>query len=338
MIGFIIAKLFKNIEYYVPSKFPATIFGNVHRNLLTALPGYGIFQPCAQGKFQKTIVAFIRKLLYKCVFRQCFKMVKETYIALGSRLKGVPEVVTLGTRPNFYDYDRDERSLIVASKIILYPTRTYAQLFTTMGKEIFPSLETYLYADEKIRQTTLFYLLGIPHPLTRFYYPRHHHRITADFRFPFIAKLPRASAGGRGVFLIENEAGLAAYLKTTKIAYIQEYLPHRRDIRVILINYQPVLAYWRECEPGSFKTNVSQGGTIDFRGVPGEAIDLARYWASKCCFNDAGLDLLFYEKKWYLIEANMKYGRKALAIKGMDLKEIIRKKLLAGNLFSREDA
>jgi len=35
-----------------------------------------------------------------------------------------------------------------------------------------------------------------------------------------------------------------------------------------------------------------------------------------------------------LIEANMKYGRKGLEIKGMDLKQILREKLLSGDLFN----
>ena len=256
-------------------------------------------------------------------------MYKKPYIALGDRLKGVPEVMTLGVRPNFYDYNDEERKFIIGSDIILYPSLNYAQLFKTMGKAIFPNLETYLYADDKIKQTTLFYLLGIPHPLTRFYFTLHQHEILNDFQFPFIAKLPRASARGRGVFLIEDEDDLARYLNISKIAYIQEYLPHQRDVRVILINYQPVLAYWRESKRGTFKTNISQGGAIRFGGVPEEVIEAAQLYARKCRFNDVGLDLLFFNKKWYLIEANMIYGRRALELKGMDLKEIIRQKLLS---------
>ena len=109
------------------------------------------------------------------------------FIALGSRLQGVPEVKTLGLKPNFKDYTPQERGLILNSKRILFPTLNYAQFLTTMGKEIFPSLETYLYADEKIKQTTLFYMLGIPHPRTRTYYHLHHKDILRDFDFPFIA-------------------------------------------------------------------------------------------------------------------------------------------------------
>jgi ribosomal protein S6--L-glutamate ligase len=254
------------------------------------------------------------------------------YVALGTRLRGVPEVITLGVRPNFSDYTVYEKDLIFNSEMVLYPSLTYAQLLSTMGKRFFPSLETCLYADEKIKQTTLFYMLGLPHPRTRFYYHLHHSRILEDFAFPFVAKLPRASAQGRGVFKIASPLDLAAYLQRTPIAYIQEFLPHRRDLRVILINFEPVLAYWREVRPGDFKSNLFQGGSINFGGIPEEGVEMARDAARKCKFNDVGLDLIPHQGKWYIIEANMKYGKKGLTMKGFDLKEIIREKLLSGAL------
>ncbi|MBW1771572.1 MAG: RimK family alpha-L-glutamate ligase [Deltaproteobacteria bacterium] len=256
------------------------------------------------------------------------------FIALGSRLKGIPEVITLGLKPNFLDYSPRERDLIIEADIILYPTLNYAQFFTTMGKRIFPSVETYLYADEKIKQTTLFYMLELPHPRTRIYYPLHHGDILKDFTFPFIAKLPRASAQGKGVFRIDSEEDLEAYLGMTKVAYVQEYLPHRRDLRIVLINCEPILAYWRECAPGNFKSNLYQGGSINFEDIPEEPLLRAVETAEKCRFNDVGLDFIEYNGKWYLIEANMKYGRKGLEIKGMDLKQILREKLLSGDLFN----
>lgn len=255
---------------------------------------------------------------------------KAPFVALGSRLRGVPEVLTLGVKPNFYDYTTQERGLITGARLILYPTLNYAQFFTTMGKKIFPSLETHLYADEKIKQTTLFYMSGIPHPRTRIYYHLHHSNILTDFNFPFVAKLPRASAQGRGVFKIDDEDDLEKYLQLTHVAYIQEYLPHERDLRVILINYEPILAYWRVCPPGSFKTNIFQGGAFDFEHIPSEGVRLAKEFSKRCKFDDVGLDFIWNNGKWYLIEANMKYGRKGLQMKGMDLKEIMREKLLSG--------
>lgn len=249
------------------------------------------------------------------------------YIAIGSRLKGVEGVSTIGLKPNFQDYSIEERRLIREASIILYPTQNYAEFFTTMGKRIFPSLETHLYADEKIKQSTLFTLLDLPHPRTRFYYHRHHGAITKDFEYPFIAKIPRRSARGRGVFLITDPAALEAYLARTSVAYIQEYLPHARDLRVVLINYEPLLAYWRVKGSENFRANLAQGGRIVFGGVSEEAVQIARDAALKCRFDDVGLDLIHAGGKWHLIEANMKYGRKALELKGIDPRETILRKL-----------
>ena len=60
---------------------------------------------------------------------------------------------------------------------------------------------------------------------------------------------------------------------------------------------------------------------------------LAQECARKCNFNDVGLDLLKSDGEWYVIEANMQYGREGLKKKNMVLKEVIREKLLAGTLF-----
>lgn len=254
------------------------------------------------------------------------------YPALGSRLQDVPEVWTIGVKPNFPDYTPEEREFIRSADLILYPTLNYAQFLTTMGKKIFPSLETYLYADEKIKQTTLFYMMGIPHPRTRIYYHLHHKEILNHFHYPFIGKLPRSSARGRGVYMIENGQQLAAYLELTKIAYIQEFIHHDRDLRVVLINDQPVIAYWRIRAPDNFRTNLSQGGVISFDDLPASGIEAAQDAARKCRFNDVGVDLIRHEGQWLVIEANMKYGRKGLKMKGLDLKEILRAKLMAGEL------
>jgi ribosomal protein S6--L-glutamate ligase len=51
--------------------------------------------------------------------------------------------------------------------------------------------------------------------------------------------------------------------------------------------------------------------------------------ARKCRFDDVGLDFIQDHGTWYLIEANMKYGRRALKNKGMDLKAIIRDRVLS---------
>ena len=102
---------------------------------------------------------------------------------------------------------------------------------------------------------------------------------------------------------------------------------------MVLINYEPVLAYWRIRSQQDFRTNLYQGGKIDFSNIPRKAIGMAGEFARMCNFNDVGLDLLEHAGIWYLIEANMQYGREGFKRKNMVLKDIIREKLVAGTLF-----
>jgi ribosomal protein S6--L-glutamate ligase len=86
-----------------------------------------------------------------------------------------------------------------------------------------------------------------------------------------------------------------------------------------------------------FKANLFQGGSINFHDLPEDGLEAAKEAARKCRFNDVGLDLIRHQEKWYVIEANMKYGRKGLTMKGLDLKEVIREKLLSGDLLTQTE-
>jgi len=141
----------------------------------------------------------------------------KTAVALGSRLRQCKNVTTLGVRPNFSDYSHAEQALIEKAGAIFYPTSFYADLFSAMGKKIFPSVHTYRFAQDKIRQTALFSLLNIPHPRTKIFYARRQRqKVLSEFDFPFIAKIPRGSSLGRGVFLIHNDQELEGLLRVDK--------------------------------------------------------------------------------------------------------------------------
>lgn len=252
-------------------------------------------------------------------------------VALGSRLRQCKNVVTLGVRPNFSDYTEAEQALIEKAGTIFYPTSFYADLFAAMGKKIFPSVHTYRFAQDKIRQTALFALLDIPHPRTRIIYAhRKRNQILCGFDFPFIAKIPRGSALGRGVFLIRNPQDLEAYYGLTKVAYVQEYLPIDRDIRVVVIGDRIALAYWRINAPGEFRSNVALGGEISFGGIPEQALDLALETARRCGWDDVGIDICACNDRYYVLEANMKYGRAGFKAAGKDYYELMEKMIQNG--------
>ncbi len=245
-------------------------------------------------------------------------------IALEARLKKCKNVRTLGVRPNFADYNSREAELIRKADKIYYPTAFYADLFDIMGKSTFPSYHTYKCVQDKIKQTALFELLNLPHPRTRvFYGNRQKQSILDHFAYPFIAKIPRGSAMGRGVYLIHDEKELRDYLDRVSPAYIQHYLPIDRDIRVVVIGSRIVHAYWRIAPPNEYRSNVAVGGRISLEAVPEKARELALQVASACCWDDVGIDICEYNDRFYVLEANMKYGKEGFREAGLDYEQIM---------------
>lgn len=245
-------------------------------------------------------------------------------IALEARLRDCRNVRTLGVRTNFSDYSPEEAALIRNAGKIYYPTTFYADLFDAMGKATFPSYHTYKCVQDKIMQTALFELLELPHPRTRVFYGKRQRNTIPDyFNFPFIAKIPRGSAMGWGVFLIQNRADLNTYLEQTDAAYIQEYLPVDRDMRIVVIGSRIVHAYWRIAASNEFRTNVALGGKISLDPIPENAQELARFTARACGWDDVGIDICEYKGELYVLEGNMKYGKEGFRKAGIDYTKLM---------------
>jgi ribosomal protein S6--L-glutamate ligase len=254
-------------------------------------------------------------------------------ITFSHRFKQCPGVIFIQAQPDYSNYSFREKALIQAASKVYYPTPLYIDLFLTMGKSVFPSRETYVYSGDKIKQTALYQFLDIPHPKTRIFYGRQKLRVLGEFSFPFIAKIPRGSSMGQGVFLIRNESEWEAYNRRTPVAYIQEYLELDRDLRVILIRHEVILAYWKIGRSGEFRNNLAQGAAVEFEDIPEEALHFARQVAERCNFDDVGLDLCHTPSKgWMILEANMHYGLQALTQKGLDIRSILRDLAIQGKI------
>ena len=248
----------------------------------------------------------------------------DSVIALEGRLRHCSNVITLGVKTNFSDYSADDARMIRDADKIYYPSIFYADLFDAVGKPTFPSYHTYKCVQDKIKQTALLNMLGIAHPRTRvFYGKRQKQTITQHFAFPFIAKIPRGSAMGRGVYLVTNHDELTQYLSGSHPAYIQEYMQMDRDIRVVVIGSRVVHAYWRIAPDGDFRSNISTGGTIDLDAVPQPAIELALETARRCRWDDVGLDICYFKGQYWVLEANMKYGKEGFRSAGIDYEQMM---------------
>ncbi len=254
-------------------------------------------------------------------------------IALEARLRDCSNVITLGVKPNFSDYSREDADLIRNADKIYFPTGFYADLFDTVGKDTFPSYHTYKCVQDKIKQTALFTLADIPHPRTRvFYGKRQHKAITEHFKFPFIAKVARGSSMGRGIYLIKDRDELKKYLDDNFVAYIQEYFSSDRDIRAVVIGKRVVHAYWRIAGPGEFRSNLATGGSVCFDHIPVQALDLARRVAEKCRWDNVGIDILKHKDRFYVLEANMKYGRDGFRKAGIDYTKLMEQLIENGEI------
>ncbi len=255
-------------------------------------------------------------------------------VALEHRLRECRNVVTLGVRPNFTDYTEAEAQLIRSASKIYYPSIHYADIFDAIGKKTFPSYHTYKFAQDKIKQTAIFELAEIPHPKTRIFYgKRWRERVTEWFDFPFIAKIPRGSALGRGVFLIENPEDMESYCdRSPGVAYLQEYLPLDRDIRIVIIGKRAVHAYWRIAKEGEFRSNIGAGGRVSLEPVPDAAIRLALHTASRCRWDDVGIDICSFEGNYYVLEGNMKYGKEGLRAAGIDYSKLMESLVAGGEI------
>ena len=254
-------------------------------------------------------------------------------IALESRLRNCRNVITFGVKPNFSDYSPHETAMIRNAEKIYYPSTYYADLFCSMNKKTFPSCHTYQYVQNKIKQTALFQLTGIPHPRTRFFFGKRQKKSILDyFNFPFICKIPRGSAMGRGVYLIKSREELELYCGMTKTAYVQEYLPVDRDLRVIVVGRKAVHAYWRSARDGEFRNNIAAGGRISLDFIPQQVTDLAVHTALSCGWDDVGIDICSHGEKLYVIEANMKYGKEGFKAAGIDYIKLMEKMIENGDI------
>ncbi len=249
---------------------------------------------------------------------------KAPRIALGYQLRLCPSVRNLGIYTNPADYTPEDRALIRNASKVYYPTIFFAEALDAMGKKMFPSVQCYRHLGDKIKQTLLFNLLAVPIPQTRLFYGKAQKTKIPDyFDFPCVGKTPMYSSKGDGVYLIRNHGDLEEYLSKNRIAYIQQYIPIEKDIRVVILGKRIVHAYWKEAAPGEFRTNVAKGGRILLDPVPEEVLNLALDVAVRCNFDHVGIDLCQHEGNVFILEANMNFGTQGFKEAGIDYRRLL---------------
>lgn len=137
---------------------------------------------------------------------------------------------------------------------------------------------------------------------------------------------------GRGVFLIQTQTQLTDYLELGSPAYIQEYLPLQRDMRIVVIGEKIVHAYWRVAAAGEFRSNIARGATVSLDKLPQAALDLALHTARSCSWNDVGIDICEHQNRLYVLEGNMKYGKEGFRTAGIDYLLLMEEMIAHGHI------
>ena len=137
--------------------------------------------------------------------------------------------------------------------------------------------------------------------------------------FPLVLKTLSGSQG-QGVFLCESKSNLqdlGELMEATKAnlnIVLQEFIEssHGRDLRVMVVGGRTVAAMERRSNDGSFKANVSRGGSAREIEITPEVDWLACEVARILGLSVAGIDLLFDGDHFRVCEANSSPGFEGL--------------------------
>ena len=224
-------------------------------------------------------------------------------VAIGEQLRNCSQVITLGVRSQIGDYTERERELLRAADIIFYPTARFVDLFATLGKVTFPTVNCYRLRGERLKHVALLRMLKVSYPRTRVYYgEKQKQEILEDFALPVIAKKPRGSKAGKDVFLIEDNKKLEWYTRNFNPAFIQEHVLPQMELRVVVINYHKVFGSYRRVEGGDPRVNSEHVNEWQTEEMPAEAITMGKNIAQQGGLSDVTVEMIFDGRQFQVIE------------------------------------
>ena len=163
------------------------------------------------------------------------------------------------------DYTPWQREILLAARLILFPTLRFVRILEAAGKKTFPSAFAYSVQKSRLIQEALYQVLKCPHPLTRIYYGRQKSSIPDDFPFPVYAMGPDMIGKAR---LVSNSRDLQAVSEIYNPFIIREVLDYEKRFLLIFINYECAGIVKKDLVrhtansivPGSRRTTCGQGG------------------------------------------------------------------------------
>ncbi|PJE80217.1 Alpha-aminoadipate--LysW ligase LysX [invertebrate metagenome] len=197
-------------------------------------------------------------------------------------------------KERFVDEVRRKKIDILIGNIPATAYETFREIARELPDvQFLPSMDTQFSNKCKENVTHFCEKYHLPIPRTRIFYDMETARhFIENTSYPKIVKRSYGPSnyGGYYVHKVDSAEEALALFKEKHYfpVYMQDFVPMKADIRVMLIGHKPVCAFWRRPPEGEWLTNTSQGGSMDYMNVPQEALDIAvdasraanaEYWA-----------------------------------------------------------
>lgn len=197
-----------------------------------------------------------------------------------------------------------------------------ALLLEHHGKQVINTARCLDVSGDKLKTTLALDAAGIPTPTTMVaFHPDAALKGLADFlHYPAVIK-PLVGSWGNLIAKLETPTAAAGILEDRqvmgspyqKIAYLQEFIERGadedpttfpRDLRVIVVGDEALGAMGRFEASDDFRSNVARGGRAEAFELSPEIVDLAIQATRAVHADMAGVDLMYQDDEWRVIEVN----------------------------------
>jgi len=169
---------------------------------------------------------------------------------------------------------------------------------------------------DKLYAHQIFAEKGIPTPKTMLVkHPVNSGLIGKEIGWPAIVKI-MAGSYGKGVYKVDSKTHFTDFIdfahgiKTDEAIIVQEYMNTKpgEDLRVFVVGDRVLGAMKRSSKDGSFKANITRGGSGENYPLTSEIEDIALRVCRSLELEVAGVDLLFGPDGFLVCEANSAPG------------------------------
>lgn len=169
---------------------------------------------------------------------------------------------TLSNRYNIFGFDN-------YTHVLQHITKQLEE----QGNQVFPKSAEVIFWENKAEMHAAFRAAGVNEPQTNIF-KDFDSLLATEPVFPFLIKAEH-SCSSEGLYKIDSLPQLhalaanARFVRENKNIIVQELINMRRDLRVILVNEDIVLHYWRINMESDWKpTSTSYGSKVDFEFFP----------------------------------------------------------------------